>query len=547
MIALLNYGAAAQEYFPGDNGALVGTPVTDTAALEAAEAPEVVINDFSGIYIGATLILEGTIKLRFYFSGTDITATVGGKTVAATNPGGATYSYVDVPVMPYAMSDSVTVTVGATTVTYAPINYLQNKADDETLSTMVASIYAYGVAAKAYADHVHIYGDGVITLPATCTTEGVKTKTCACGATTTEAVAALGHNHVASNDVITQAYPCAVGTKTNLCTRAGCGYVKTEAVAPTESHDFTEYVDGCSYITTDASGKYVKVDYCYRCKDWATYQNYDNYTTDLNAAKNTLTSTTISGSIPTMSADSGWKNAIESYPTKGEHPRLLVNADVLQTIKDGVAAGNEEMIDILREVSYAATEYDSKGLGGNLGAAGSSASYPTTYPSGTHNYNQEILRSIMSKAFMYLYTGADYYAVEATRWMKEYLKTLSMTDVNDVCRYYGYTMFATAIVYDWCYNSPAVTKTDRDDLIEGIQKIISGTYRDGWKTKTNMEVGFPPSDQGSVSGHGCEYQILRDYLAMSLAIYDEYPTWYDFVGGRIYQEYVPVRNDFYEA
>ena len=542
MIALLNYGAAAQEYF-GEAGALVGTPVTDTAALVAATAPEVTINDDSGIYIGATLILEGTIKLRFYFRGTDITANVG----TVTNPEGANYSYVDVKVMPYAMADSVTVTVGTTSVTYAPLNYLKNKVADPELSTMVASIYAYGVAAKAYVDHVHDFsGEGAITLPATCTTTGVKTYTCPCGETKTETIEALGHNHVAANDVITQAYPCAVGTKTNICTRAGCGYVKTEAVAPTEAHDFTEYVDGCSYITTDASGKYVKVDYCYRCKDWSTYQTYDNYATDLNTAKNTLASTTISGSIPSMSASSSWKNAIESYPTKGEHPRLLVNANVLQTIKDGVAAGNEEMIDLLREVSFAATDYDSKGLGGNLGST-SSPSYPTSYPSGTHNYNQDILRSIMSKAFMYLYTGTDYYAVEATRWMKEYLKTLSMTDVNDVCRYYGYTMFATAIVYDWCYNSPAVTKTDRDDLVEGIHKIISGTYWDGWTKESNMEVGFPPSGQGSVSGHGCEYQILRDYLAMSLAIYDEYPTWYEYVGGRIYAEYVPVRNDFYEA
>ena len=538
MIALLNYGAAAQEYF-GEAGALVGTPVTDTAALMAATAPEVTISDDSGIYIGATLILEGTIKLRFYYRGTDITASVG----TVTNPEGANYSYVDVAVMPYAMADSVTVTVGTTSVTYAPLNYLKNKVEDPTLSTMVASIYAYGAKAKAYVDHDHDFsGEGAITLPATCTTAGVKTYTCPCGETSTETIAALGHKYNNSG-VVTQKAPCADGTEAFTCTR-GCGHVKTEIVPATAAHNFTEYVDGCSYITTDASGNYVKVDYCFTCDDWATYQTYDNYTTDLNTAKSTLTSTTISGSIDTMSTSK--YNDPLSYPTKGEHPRLLVNSEVLKTIKDAIAAGNEEMIDLLREVSYAATDYDSKGLGGNLGST-SSPSYPTSYPSGTHNYNQEILRSIMSKAFMYRYTGTDYYAVEATRWMKEYLTTLKMTDVSDVCRYYGYTMFATAIVYDWCYNSPEVTQSDRDDLVEGIQKIISGTYWEGLSRENNMEVGFPPSGQGSVSGHGCEYQVLRDYLAMSLAIYDEYPTWYDFVGGRIYQEYVPVRNEFYEA
>ena len=153
--AMLGYGRAAADYFnyvycDPDEGSIVidGTPVTDTADLLAAEAPEATYTDDAGIYIGATLILEGTMKLRFYFAGTDITATVDGAAATATAADG--YSYVDVAVMPYDMAKAVTVQAGATTVTYAPINYLQNKATDATLSTMVASIYAYGLAAEAY-------------------------------------------------------------------------------------------------------------------------------------------------------------------------------------------------------------------------------------------------------------------------------------------------------------------------------------------------------------------------------------------------------------
>ena len=184
--AMLNYGRAAADYFnyiyfdPDEgNIAIEGTPVTDTTALLEANAPAATVLDAAGIYIGATLVLEGTMKLRFYFAGTDITATVDGAAATATAAEG--YSYVEVPVMPYEMSKSVTVQVGDTTVTYAPINYLQNKATDATLSTMVASIYAYGIAAEVYANIGVCDHDSLVfattTLPTVFTT-GIESANC---------------------------------------------------------------------------------------------------------------------------------------------------------------------------------------------------------------------------------------------------------------------------------------------------------------------------------------------------------------------------------
>ncbi|MBP5610567.1 MAG: heparinase II/III family protein, partial [Clostridia bacterium] len=38
-----------------------------------------------------------------------------------------------------------------------------------------------------------------------------------------------------------------------------------------------------------------------------------------------------------------------------------------------------------------------------------------------------------------------------------------------------------------------------------------------------------------------------DYLAFAIAIYDDEPTWYKYIAGRIYEEYVPVRNEYYKA
>ena len=70
----------------------------------------------------------------------------------------------------------------------------------------------------------HVWNDGVVTTPATCTVDGVKTYTCTkCGATKTEAVPAAGHNYV--DGVCT-----ACGAKQPA---TGSGYTKV-TTAPTD-------------------------------------------------------------------------------------------------------------------------------------------------------------------------------------------------------------------------------------------------------------------------------------------------------------------------
>ena len=77
----------------------------------------------------------------------------------------------------------------------------------------------------------HDYGNGVVTTPATCTTEGVLTYTCTRdGATKTETIPALGHKW--DDGTITTAPTCETeGEKTYKCTNDGCAETKTEAVA----------------------------------------------------------------------------------------------------------------------------------------------------------------------------------------------------------------------------------------------------------------------------------------------------------------------------
>ena len=81
----------------------------------------------------------------------------------------------------------------------------------------------------------HIWNEGVVTTPATCTAEGVKTITCTvpgCGETATEYIDVDENAHAWNGGVVTTAPTCsAEGVKTFTCTR-NPEHTKTEAVAP---------------------------------------------------------------------------------------------------------------------------------------------------------------------------------------------------------------------------------------------------------------------------------------------------------------------------
>ena len=125
--------------------------MTDTAALAGAEVADSTVTNPTGKYIGASLILEGTMKLRFYFKGNDVEATVDGKAAEVVN--GKNYCYVDVEVTPDNIDTFFEVAAGDVTVEYSALNYLKNTVsnpDKADLHEMVASIYAYSVEAEEY-------------------------------------------------------------------------------------------------------------------------------------------------------------------------------------------------------------------------------------------------------------------------------------------------------------------------------------------------------------------------------------------------------------
>ena len=148
------------------------------------------------------------------------------------------------------------------------------------------------------------------------------------------------------------------------------------------------------------------------------------------------------------------------------------------------------------------------------------------------NSNFHVLTCIQAKAFRYALWGDEIYGLEALLAIKNYINTLVLPYEADpnYCRSYGMVIYITACVYDWCYD--LMTPADRAHLIAGIETKIA----------PHMEVGFPPIGQSSVTGHGSEAQILRDWFSFAIATYDEAPDLYEYIGGRLFQHFLPGQS-----
>ena len=220
-----------------------------------------------------------------------------------------------------------------------------------------------------------------------------------------------------------------------------------------------------------------------------------------------------------------------------EHPRLMISVDTLQEVRRAFTRTDNTNI---RLFGLFDDEIPNDGL---LPEATNKGTNTTVGIDNIHNYDEACLEIIQAKALAYLLYGDPYYGYEAIYCIKNYLRTLDIIQMgSDQCRQYGSVMYTAAIVYDWCYD--LLTDVDKEQLIAGVENRIC-RYRN--KSGRAMEVGFPPSMQGSVVGHGAEKQILRDYLSFAVAIYDENPSWWNYTAARVYNDFVPTRNYYYKS
>ena len=227
------------------------------------------------------------------------------------------------------------------------------------------------------------------------------------------------------------------------------------------------------------------------------------------------------------------------HPKRGEHPRVLFSKRDIPGIR---AAARCDECKTAADAFWSMANAD---VDGKLPPPCDKA-----VKRGNHNYDYNVLTSIQSKALAYVITEDEKYGYEAVYALMNFIKTLAVNWMYiDLYREYGFVMYTAACVYDWCY--PLLTEEDKRRISLGIEHRICRGYAlqpelcsfKGVK----MEMGFPPTKQGAVADHGCEQSLLRDYLSYAIAVFDELPDWYEFIGGRFYNQYIEPRNIFYES
>ena len=350
------------------------------------------------------------------------------------------------------------------------------------------------------------------------------------GESTDEAATTWDGHDWGEGEVIAAPTCSKTGTKLYICSI--CGEKKTEVLPTTDEHtirksDAARLVTPPTAATAGESVKYCSA--CGKAVSVETTLTYTEYSRQTAALKTEITGFSSSdfGDTTVRSNLGNNYTAPSVKPTKGQHPRVLFN----QTNIANINAALEE-----NRSSYARGEYlkvvTATPITGKLPAS-----------SARNNFNSDVLNQIQELALEYQLTKNQIAGYGAIRALLNHLKTMDFYSItSDQERQYGFTMYVAACVYDWCYD--ILTPTSRRLIVEGVQHFLEGTNTEG---KANMEVGFPPTGQYSVAGHGCEFQILRDYLAFAIAIYDEYPGWWDFIAGRFYTEFVQPRNYYYEA
>ncbi len=265
--------------------------------------------------------------------------------------------------------------------------------------------------------------------------------------------------------------------------------------------------------------------------DAATQRNYkNNFGTVLNVSKNVKATPT-------------------AYPAANTHPRLGLNTSRVAELNTEITSGTQT----LKLYQYGEDNQVYRAL---VKMTDDSKTQSATFgtlddPAGktdNNNFSASLLEYIEACAFRYALEheegnnrdAATIYGYRAINGLINYLKTIDVGDYSLKYRIAGEVMFIAAEVYDWCYDLLT------DDMKTNIISAVTSKMAPELEISKNS-TDITPSNQGTFAGHGAEAQLLRDWLAFSIAVYDEYPEYYNYVAGRITADYVPYRNAYYQG
>lgn len=212
-----------------------------------------------------------------------------------------------------------------------------------------------------------------------------------------------------------------------------------------------------------------------------------------------------------------------SFPTKGQHPRLMFTEKDLPDIRANMS--NQEGAYAMKELQKLLAQ-DVDGM------------LPDEYVyDKKSNLDYNTFAVIEAYAFDYAVNGNVENGKRAVEAARNVVNTFKYREgAADVVREKGVCIFLSSIVYDWCY--PLMSAEDKALFVAKAEELAD--------TISGMQ-GWPMSRVYSVNGHNEETHIKRDLLSLSIACYDEYPDIYNHVAGYIMNGLVPTKNWWFRS
>lgn len=216
----------------------------------------------------------------------------------------------------------------------------------------------------------------------------------------------------------------------------------------------------------------------------------------------------------------------ETAPPVGKHPRMGFTGERLKKILHNVDKGDNKYAysELMRlsdiECDGIMRDFENHDVCNNVRAV-----------------NCEVHNIILCKAFRYAAFGEEIYGYEAIYALKNYLTTCTLRlDEAFAIEYHISLTMTSAMsmvgcVYDWCY--PLLTDRDKKHLVGAATS----------KCAANLEFPeYPPQKGGGVCGHQSGPPFLTGWVPFVLAVYDEYPQYYNIIFDLMLHTIVPGQN-----
>ncbi len=211
-------------------------------------------------------------------------------------------------------------------------------------------------------------------------------------------------------------------------------------------------------------------------------------------------------------------HGVQSIQPTTAHPRVYVSAEALPTIKANL------------------THEENKYIYQALLESANAALAEKELPSSADKLKASML-SAENLAFVYLVTGQQKYGYKAILYALNYIDAVKSNSTVQSGNEANTAIHVIGEVYDWCYD--LLTEKQKDLIIDGTCKYVASAAKAG--------LGYPPYGAETVVGHGSERPIMRDWLAFAIAVSNEASDIYNYVAGRVINEYTQAPDWYYQS